>query len=432
MSRLPLAVAAAAASVIALLAPPAPGQAQVCCDPWVDLGGGLPGTGGPPSLDAVGSLADGTQLTLSVQGAAANASAVLVAGLGTIDAPFKGGVLVPALDVLLPLVTNAQGRVDLVATLPAGLPVGTPVALQAWIADAGGPAGFAATNAQLGTTPEPPPAGSFPPDWINGSSCGTEPAMQVQQYDGNTYIIRQSQCLNFEGPFVFLLFGQDRALLLDTGANGSPTKAYVDAVIAGWLAAHGKASIPLVVAHTHGHGDHVWGDSQFANQPGITLVGTGVQAVIDFWGFQDWPNDRVQYDLGGRVLDVLAIPGHQAAHIAIYDHETALLLTGDTLYPGFLFISGAVSQGNFAKYRASIQRLVDFTADKPVAWVFGCHLEMKNVPGQAYPYGTNSQPLERDPQLGREHLLELNAAVQAMGASPKVEVHDDFIIQPSG
>ena len=137
-------------------------------------------------------------------------------------------------------------------------------------------------------------------------------------------------------------------------------------------------------------------------------------------------------DLGGRVLDVLAIPGHQAAHIAIYDHETALLLTGDTLYPGFLFIQGAISQGNFAKYQASTQRLVDFIADKPVAWVFGTHVEMTSTPGVAYPYGTTVQPNERDPQLLRAHLLELNAAVQAMGATPHVEVHDDFIIQPSG
>jgi glyoxylase-like metal-dependent hydrolase (beta-lactamase superfamily II) len=129
---------------------------------------------------------------------------------------------------------------------------------------------------------------------------------------------------------------------------------------------------------------------------------------------------------------VLAIPGHQEASIAVYDRETALLLTGDTLYPGFLFISGAISGGNFAKYKASTQRMVDFIADKPVAWVLGTHVEMKAVPFTAYPYGTNFQPLERDLQLGRQHLLELNAAVQAMGGSPSVQTHADFIIQPSG
>jgi glyoxylase-like metal-dependent hydrolase (beta-lactamase superfamily II) len=231
---------------------------------------------------------------------------------------------------------------------------------------------------------------------------------------------------------MFLLFGEDKALLLDSGAGGVPIYNTVQSIIATWLAAHGKTSIPLVVAHTHSHGDHIAGDAQFNAKPNTTVVGTSTNAVIAFFGFQNWPNDLRQYDLGGRVLDVLGIPGHQASHIAIYDHQTALLFTGDTLYPGFLFISGAVSQGNFTKYKASTQRLVDFIADKPVAWVFGNHVEMKNTPGQSYPYGTNNQPFEHDPQLLREHLLELNAAVQAMGNSPHVEVHDDFIIQPSG
>lgn len=425
----PLALLALACTV-----PPAtPLRAQdPCCNPWTDLGQALPGTHGAPQLEASGSLADDTQLTLDLDGALEAAPAWLVAGLAQLGAPFKGGVLVPAPDVVLPLVTDAAGMLGLQATWPTGLPVGTQVLMQCWIQDAAAGAGFAASNAQLGVTPPPPPVGSFPADWINGSACATDPKIQVHQYDENTFILRQSKCTNFEAPFVFLLFGQDKVLLLDSGAGNIPIAATVNGVIAGWLAAHGKASIPLVVAHTHGHGDHVAGDGQFAGQPGTTVVGTSATAVAAFFGFQDWPNDLRTYDLGGRVLDVLAIPGHQAAHIAIYDHETALLLTGDTLYPGFLFIQGAISQGNFAKYQASTQRLVDFIADKPVAWVFGTHVEMTSTPGVAYPYGTTVQPNERDPQLLRAHLLELNAAVQAMGATPHVEVHDDFIIQPSG
>jgi len=427
-----LSLCSGVASAVALLLALAPGaSAQVCCDPWTDLGQSLPGTHGAPLLAASGSLADLTQVTLDLENARENAPAWLVVGLAPLNAPFKGGVLVPAPDVVLPLATNGSGILGFTASWPAGLPVGTQVRLQYWIQDAAAVEGFAASNAQLGVTPMPPPVGNFPADWIYGA-CATDPNMQVQQYGENTYIIRQSQCSNFEGPFVFLLFGQEKALLLDTGANGAQTYNYVQQVMTTWLAAHGKASIPLVVAHTHSHGDHIAGDSQFAGKPNTTLVGTSTNAVIAFWGFQNWPNDLRQFDLGGRVLDIIGIPGHQASHIAVYDHETALLLTGDTLYPGFLFISGAVSGGNFAKYKASIQRLVDFTADKPVAWIFGCHVEMKSTPFQSYPYGTNFQPLERDPQLTRQHLLELNAAVQAMGNSPHVETHADFVIQPSG
>jgi len=411
-----LALVAASCSV-----PGAALRAQ-CCDPWTGLGQSLAGTHGAPVLQASGSLADSTQVTIDLSGALENAPAWLVIGLAQLDAPFKGGVMVPAPSVLLPLLTDGAGMFGLAAQWPAGVPQDTHVLMQSWIQDPAGPAGFAASNAELGITPAPPPAASFPADWIYG--LATDPNMQVHQYGENTYIIRQSKHSNFEGPFVFLLFGQDKALLIDTAANGSQIFNYVQGVMTTWLAAHGKASIPLVVGHTHSHGDHVAGDGQFAGKPNTTVVGTSLTAVKNFWGFQNWPNDFVQFDLGGRVIDIVAIPGHQTAHIAFYDHETALLLTGDTLYPGHLFIS------NFAEYKASVQRLVDFMADKPIAWIFGNHVEMKNTPFQFYPYpNANPQPDERDPQLTRAHLLELNAAVQAM-TTVHDEVHADFFIDP--
>ncbi|MGQ0552454.1 MAG: MBL fold metallo-hydrolase [Planctomycetota bacterium] len=430
----PRTVGALMSAVMALLAlgVVAPPSAAQCCDPWSDLGQALAGTHGAPLFEATGSLAEDTQVTLSLSEAKESAATWLVAGLTQINAPFKGGVLVPDTALLLPLVTDAAGQIELHANWPAGLPAGTNVVLQYWIADPAGPVGFAASNALLGLTPAPPPPGSFPADWINGSNCAGDPKIQVHAYDADTYILRQSKCTNFEGPFMFLLFGQDRVLLLDTGATGGiPLALTVNNLIANWLVAHGRTSIPLTVAHTHAHGDHIANDNQFTGQPNTTVVGTSQASVAAFFGFTNWPNDLRTYELGGRTLDVLAIPGHHSSHIALYDRNTALLFTGDTLYPGWLFISGAVSQGNFAKYKASIQRLVDFTADKPVLWVLGNHVEMKSTPFQAYVYGNAVAPLERDHPLLRAHLLELNAAVQAM-TTPVQQTHADFIITPSG
>src|SRR6187402_3193860 len=54
--------------------------------------------------------------------------------------------------------------------------------------------------------------------WIDGTV--SEPETQVQMIDGDTFVIRQSVKTNFEAPFLYLLFGKDRALLLDTGAGG--------------------------------------------------------------------------------------------------------------------------------------------------------------------------------------------------------------------
>jgi hypothetical protein len=129
---------------------------------------------------------------------------------------------------------------------------------------------------------------------------------------------------------------------------------------------------------------------------------------------------------GGRVIDIIPIPGHQNAHIAFYDRQTGILFTGDSLYPGRLYIS------IFSEYVASIDRLVDFTDDKPVCWVLGTHIEMSNTPGVDFPIGSTYHPDEHPLQLTRAHLLELHTAIHAMNGQAQYEVHDEFIIFPLG
>ncbi|MDZ4773789.1 MAG: MBL fold metallo-hydrolase [Planctomycetota bacterium] len=271
--------------------------------------------------------------------------------------------------------------------------------------------------------------GTFPTTWINGTNCATEPAFQVHWYNADFAILRQSLCTNFEAPFLFLLFGTQKAILFDSGAGGVPVRTTVQGLMATYAAAHGGAPIQLVVAHLHGHGDHVAGDSQFIGQPNTTVVGTSQTAVSNFFGLAPWPTQQGTYDLGGRVLDVLAIPGHHTAHIAVYDRRTGVLLTGDSLYPGRLYVNGASSQGNWAVFKTSMQRLVDFTSTHPTTWVLGTHIEMTTTPGVDIPLGAATHPNERVLQLTRAHLIELSTALQAL-PTPTYQVRNDFIIYP--
>ncbi|MCA9705666.1 MAG: MBL fold metallo-hydrolase [Myxococcales bacterium] len=266
--------------------------------------------------------------------------------------------------------------------------------------------------------------GVFPAAWIDGTDCGAEPPIQVHAYDDDTFILRQSLCTNFEGPFMVLLFGADQVLLQDTGAGGIPIAATVQGIIDDWLAARGQASIELLVTHSHGHGDHTAGDGQFAGLPNTTVVGPSQAAVASYFGIADWPTQIVTHDLGGRLVDVIPIPGHQSSHIALYDHATGWLLTGDTLYPGRLYIA------DFPTYVESIGRLVDHTADLDVCHVLGTHIEMTTTPGQDFSFGATMHPDEHPLPLTRDHLLELRDAVEAMGGSPVIEAHDDFIVYP--
>ena len=268
-------------------------------------------------------------------------------------------------------------------------------------------------------------AGGFPDQWINGEDCVTEPQIQVHQYNANTFILRQSMCTNFEGPFIHLLFGEDKVLMEDTGAGGIQIADTVYAIIDQWLFDNGKASIELIVAHSHAHGDHIAGDGQFAAQPNTTLVGLSPTAVASFFGITHWPEEIVEYDLGGRVLDVIPIPGHQVASIALYDRQTGILFTGDTQYAGRCYIFDS-----FTDYHDSVQRMVDFVADKPVVWVLGTHIEMTNTPYQDFPFGSTYHPDEHSLELRREHLQELLEGVEAMADAPFVDAHRDFIIVP--
>ena len=262
--------------------------------------------------------------------------------------------------------------------------------------------------------------------WIDGTQSG-EPEMQVQRYDRDTFVIRQSVKTNFEAPFLYLLFGKDRALLLDTGAGGLKVRPTIDELIGQWLAEHRRTAIPLVVAHTHGHGDHHAGDSEFRDRPDTTVVGLTAPDVAAFFGIADWPRDIVKYDLGRRTLDVIPTPGHHPSHVMIYDERTRLLLSGDSLYPGRLY----VPTDQFAAFRDSIDRVVGFTKGRRVAHVLGAHIEMTASPGQDFPDGAKTHPNERVLELPYADLLELQAALHAMGDTARRDVHSDFIVFPT-
>jgi hydroxyacylglutathione hydrolase len=275
-----------------------------------------------------------------------------------------------------------------------------------------------------GTGGGAPETFGFPAKWQDGTDCANETKVQVWKYSDDTFILRQSLCTNFEGPFIYVLFGQDKVFVQDTGTGHANTATAVMGVVDKWLTEHGKASIDVVVTHSHSHGDHVGGDGFFKGLPGVTVVGTNTSDVQSFFGFDSWPDQAVTYDLGGRVLDVVAIPGHQSAHIAVYDRELDLLLTGDTLYPGRLYIK------DWQAYRASVQRLKSFVdAGNPVTWVLGTHIEM-NTSGDDYSMGSDYHQNEHALQLEPAILNELFEATQAMGNSPSYQAHPSFIIYP--
>ena len=265
--------------------------------------------------------------------------------------------------------------------------------------------------------------GILPDRWATGGpDCASLPRWQVHEYSDDFYILRESGCIHYEKPFLFLLFGAQKALLLDTGAGAAETARAVRDSIGRHSSKH--ATTGLVVAHTHGHGDHTAGDRGFTDMLGVVVVRPEIAAISKTFGIASWPDGMGSIDLGDRVVDVIPIPGHDAVSLAFYDRRTGILLTGDTLYPGRLYVQ------DFSAYFASIQRLLRFTADKPVAHILGNHIEQTSTPYLDYPVGTKYQPEEHPLALSRAHLLELAGGLEEMKSHPLRRAFRDFTIWP--
>ena len=261
--------------------------------------------------------------------------------------------------------------------------------------------------------------------WIDGTT-DSEPETQVQMIDADTFVIRQSVKTNFEAPFLYLLFGEDRALLLDTGAGGLKMRPTIERLIAEWRTRHGGRAIHLVIAHSHSHGDHHAGDDEFRGRADTEIVGLSPEQVAAFFHIADWPRGDAPFDLGKRILTIIPTPGHEPAHIMVYDARTQLLLSGDMLYPGRLY----VPLDRFDEFRASADRLAVFAQGHPVRALLGAHIEMTTSPGQDYAMAAATHPSEHPLPLPPAAIGELRNAVAQAGPVPKVDRHADFIVYP--
>lgn len=167
---------------------------------------------------------------------------------------------------------------------------------------------------------------------------------------------------SIEEDFVrcFLVAGQERALLLDTGLGKGDLKECVQSL----------TKLPLMVVHTHADGDHTGGDSFFGE---ISLH------EADWLRYQkdhpaNTPHSFLQrgqvLDLGGVELEVIHVPGHTPGSIALLDRQRRTLFAGDTVQRGapvFLFGPGRDLAQYIDSLRLLCSRLEEFDT------ILSCH-----------------------------------------------------------
>jgi hydroxyacylglutathione hydrolase len=245
--------------------------------------------------------------------------------------------------------------------------------------------------------------------WNEGAKdCKANPQapIEVHAYNAQTFILRQNLCATFEAPFMYVLIGSTKALLIDTGDVADPNQMPLAQTVTRLLPGDGSSKLPLLVVHTHRHLDHRGGDEQFAHLPNTQVVGFDIDSVRRYYNFTDWPNSFAQINLGDRTVDAIPTPGHNETELSFYDRSTGLFFSGDFLMPGRLLIDDTSAD------LASAKRVADFVRDRPVSFVLGGHIEL-DASGETFPWQSQYHPNEHVLQMTKEDLLALPAAISS-------------------
>lgn len=213
----------------------------------------------------------------------------------------------------------------------------------------------------------------------------------------------------FQEVISYLILGEEGALLFDTGMGIGRIRTVVDELTA----------LPVTVLNSHTHMDHVGGNAEFERvlamdteftrthargrtnaevrgEVAASALCRALPAGITEDNYHTPPfevaafiDDGHRIDLGGRTLEVLAVPGHAPDAVVLLDREAGFLWTGDAFYEGPIWLFAP--ETDLEAYRTSVARLAELVPE--LTTLFTAH----NTPV--------AQP---------SRLLELNDAVEAM------------------
>ena len=201
-----------------------------------------------------------------------------------------------------------------------------------------------------------------------------DPWFHVYRVDEGTFALYEPD--NFQEVISWLIVGSSRALLFDTGMGMSRISAVVREL----------TPLPVTVVNSHSHYDHVGGNAEFddVRSPALdytrghaaglphteltqevapdALCTRRLRAGFDTAAYVIRPfraagtvQDGTTFDLGGRRLEVLAVPGHAPDALALLDRGRGQLWTGDSFYPGPIWLHFPGT--DLDAYEASMARL---------------------------------------------------------------------------
>ena len=146
------------------------------------------------------------------------------------------------------------------------------------------------------------------------------------------------------GVRFFLLLGNVKAALIDTGMNTPNARALAEEI----------TDLPLILINTHADPDHISGNGAFEEfymspaEEDNYRSNNGAGNIIPV-------KEGDIIDLGDRPLRIIDIPGHTPGSIAILDEKNRILISGDTVQDGNIFMFGKYR--NLDDYIESLKHL---------------------------------------------------------------------------
>ena len=165
---------------------------------------------------------------------------------------------------------------------------------------------------------------------------------EIIQIDENTWRIEDS------GVRFFLLTGIKEALLIDSGMTVKNAKEIAESL----------TNLPIRLLNTHADRDHVGSNFEFEtfymNPSEASNYYNTQKQTGSFVPVQE--GDVI--DLGDRPLEIIALPGHTPGSIGILDINKRVLISGDPIQDGMIFMFGV--QREMHAYLHSLKKLASY------------------------------------------------------------------------
>lgn len=206
-----------------------------------------------------------------------------------------------------------------------------------------------------------------------------EPWFHVECIHHDTFVISEYQ--HWEETHCYVLIGSVSALLIDTGLGVTKLLPVVRSL----------TKLPIIVALTHTHWDHIGGLHEFqtimVHEEEASWISGNFPLPLEVvkqnlmkepcrmpssfqeqayqiyaLGYSKQLKDQDVIDLGNRKLQVIHTPGHSPGHVCYYEAIRQELYSGDLIYKGCL--DAFYPTTDPAMYRASLHKLKTLSIQK--------------------------------------------------------------------